>query len=491
MRATFIIAFLILSQQFIIAQTPDLHISWDKHLTVSKSTATLQVVINPMLRKGSPIYEGSFSALKKLGAEYARYAAWYPYPRLSVAQLEPPDHKNTHWDFSLIDPMTIDFLQATKGHTSVLNFCTIPQWMFKTPKPVPYPDDPNEIDFKYSGGTELRDTTLKELSDYYARLFSWYSKGGFTDELGKHHQSGHHFDIPYWEVLNEPELEHNTTPEQYTQRYDAIVNKIHKISPKTKFIGMGAVTYWNPKFFEYFLDSTNHQPGTPIDMISYHFYAGPGSHPNFDSYQYTYFEKTENFIGFVRYIENIRKRLAPNVKTAINELGTMVSEDMRTKPIPKEYWNLSGSVFAYMYMELAKLNIDIIGESQLVGYYPGQFPDVSMINWENGKPNARYWVLKLIKDNFSPGDILVETTIGFMTESDYAAQAFITKQGKKVLLLNKRNKTLHVKVPDDFKGAKLSIVDLTSGESEPLQSQANSNIIEMKPFAVIVASLPK
>ena len=48
------------------------------------------------------------------------------------------------------------------------------------------------------------------------------------------------------------------------------------------------------------------------------------------------------------------------------------------------------------------MGIDVAGESQLVGY-PSQFPDVSMMNWENGNPNARYWILKLLKDNFGPG----------------------------------------------------------------------------------------
>ncbi len=40
--------------------------------------------------------------------------------------------------------MTIDFLEATKGHSVVLNFSTIPQWMYKTEKPVAYPDDPEQ-----------------------------------------------------------------------------------------------------------------------------------------------------------------------------------------------------------------------------------------------------------------------------------------------------------------------------------------------------------
>lgn len=488
MRKSLIILIFILVNQLSFGQTPDLKIHWDEVQRESKSVATLQVVVNSMLRKGAPIYKGSFKALRNLEAEYVRYAGWYPYPRLSVAELKPPNAEKTYWDFSLIDPIVLDFLEATKGHAAVLNFSTIPQWMFKTDKPVKYPDDPDKIDFGYGGGNEMRDTTLKELGDYYARVVSWYSKGGFTDELGKYHKSGHHYAIPYWEVLNEPELEHGTTPEQYTKRYDAIVSAIKKVSPQTKFIGMGAVTYWDPKFFEYFLNPANHKAGIPIDMISYHFYAGANPHQKIADYQFAYFDKADNFLNCVRYIENIRRRLAPDVGSAINELGTFVSEEMRTKPIPPEYWNLSAAVYAYLYIELTKLGIDIIGESQLVGY-PGQFPDVSMMNWETGQPNARYWVLKMIKDNFGPGDSLVQTITGFMSGSDYVAQAFITKHGKKVLMLNKRNETLHVKVPDNFKGAKLSIVDMTSGDNEPIQSVASSDTIELKPYAVVVVVL--
>src|SRR6185503_21070241 len=63
---------------------------WDKVVIVSKSTPTLQVVTNPMLNPGSPIHDGSFSALKALGADYVRYVPWLPYPKIAVAELEPP-----------------------------------------------------------------------------------------------------------------------------------------------------------------------------------------------------------------------------------------------------------------------------------------------------------------------------------------------------------------------------------------------------------------
>jgi hypothetical protein len=248
---------------------PALSIHWDQTTVVSKSTPTLQVVVNPPLRPGEKLGTAAYRALKELGADYVRYVPWLPYPKLAVAELEPPTDAGTSWNFSLIDPMTKDFLAATEGHTTVMNFSTMPAWLFKTPKPIVYPVDPNQVNWDYTQGTELRDPTGKELGDYYSRLVSWYVNGGFTDEKGVRHQSGYHYTLPIWEVLNEPEFEHSTTPEQYTARYDAIVEGIHRASPNTEFMGMAlAMPSLTPQYFEYFLDPRNHRPGIPIDYIS-------------------------------------------------------------------------------------------------------------------------------------------------------------------------------------------------------------------------------
>ncbi|MDB5002535.1 MAG: hypothetical protein JWQ34_760 [Mucilaginibacter sp.] len=470
------------------AQSQSLKVNWDQTVSVSKSTPTLQVVGNPMLRRKAAMHDASFSALKNLNADFVRYVPWFPYPKLAVAELEPPAEK-TSWDFSLIDPMTIDFLENTKGHSVILNFSTIPQWMFKTDKPVAYPADANQVGWGYAGGTQLRDTTMKELTDYYVRLISWYAKGGFTDELGKYHKSGHHYDIPYWEVLNEPDLEHQMSPQTYTRIYDAMVTAIKAVLPNTKFIGM-ALAYENPEWFEYFLNPANHKSGIPLDMISYHCYANANSNQKFDAYEYAVFDKAENFINSVNYIESIRKRLSPNTKTDIDELGTFVSDEMRNQPITPAYWNLSASVYAYFFIELSKRGIDVIGESQLVGF-PTQFPDVSMINYINNKPNARFWVLKMIKDNIKSGSILIKTDISGNNGDNILAQGFIVGGVKKVLILNKRNKGIFVKLPAGFKGAKISTVDGDSGDNKATRSIVNDENIEMKPFAVKLIELTK
>ena len=140
-----------------------------------------------------------------------------------------------------------------------------------------------------------------------------------------------------------------------------------------------------------------------------------------------------------------------------------------------------------MFAALSAIGIDLIGESQLVGY-PTQFPSVSMMNWTTGKPNARYWVLKLIKDNFLPGDTLTNVYVAGngSAGSDISVQGFETKQGKKILLINKRNKSVKVVVPSSLKGGKISVVDVSTADNQPAQLTIDSDFIELKPFAVAV-----
>ena len=488
----FLAAFAALAGHAQTAAPDTLMVKWDQTQMISKTALTLQLVVNPPLRRGSPTHDSIFTALQALGCDYVRYVPWLPYPRLGVAELQPPTPEKTSWDFSVIDPMTLDFLNATKGHSVILNFSTIPQWMYKTDQPVTYPDDPYTVFWNYTQGNVPRDTTYGEIANYYARLYSWYTKGGFTDELGKRHESGYHYNVPYWEVLNEVDFEHGNTPQSYTRLYDAVTSAIKKESPTTQFVGMALAYPDRPEWFEYFLDPRHHKNGTPLDMISYHFYAIGSTEKGADVMQYTFWDQAEGFLKEVKFIESIRKRLSPTTKTTIDELGSILDNDNdipdRKTPIPDTYWNLSGALYAYTYLALAHLGIDVVGESQLVGY-PTQYPSVSMINWKTGQPNARYRVLKLLKDNFGPGDTFVGS---WMTGNEpnapdaITAQAVVTAKGKKLLLINKRNKTVRVVVPSSFKGGTISVVDPSSKDEKPHEFAVDESAVELKPFAVAV-----
>ncbi|MES2394204.1 MAG: glycosyl hydrolase family 39 [Acidobacteriota bacterium] len=477
----------------VAAQTPTtaVRVNWAKPVTTSRSTPTLQVVVNPQLMRGAKMHDGSFAALHLMGADYVRYVPWLPYPKLAVAELEPPTGAKTSWDFSKIDPMLDDFMKATEGHSVILNFSTIPAWMFKVKKPVTYPADATEVYWHYTQGSELRDPSMKEVADYYARLLQWYTRGGFTDENGKRWESGHHYKVAYWEILNEIDLEHHWSPEAYTKFYDAVAMAMRKVDPQIKFVGL-ALAYPGkaPEMMEYFLNPAHHAAGVPLDFISYHFYAQPLAGENVEDWQYTFFDQADGFMNTIRYVEAIRKRLSPETKTDLDEIGSILPGDGEEngKPgfvataEPKEYWNLTGAMFAYLYLETAKVGIDVVGESQLVGYH-SQFPSVSMMNYNTSEPNARFWVLKLLKDNFGPGDVLATTS---NPEKTLEVQAFTTGNGKKLLVINKRNRAVQISLPADAAGASVAMVAPSTGDHAPTESTLSGLKLSLEPFEVAV-----
>ena len=362
--------------------------------------------------------------------------------------------------------------------------------MYVTETPVAYPVDPSQEQWNYEQGTQLRDPTCTELAAYYQRLAGWYVNGGFTDENGVWHESGHHFQIPVWEVLNEPDSEHSTTAEDYTREYDAIVEAVQNISPDTRFMGLSlAQPASHLDLVQYFLNPSNHLPGIPIDYISYHFYAVPGPQETIDQWQYSLFQQVDQFLSTVAAVETIRMQLAPTTRTDIDELGSILPTDappaVGVTP-PAAWWNLSAAMYAYTYVKLARMQIDVVGASQLVGF-PTQYQTLSMMDWTTNQPNARFWALKLLKDSFHLNDHMVETDLSPLTAFDVEAQAFITTAGRKLLLVNKRNRAIDVPLPDAENITAL-IVDAQSGESPARTAVPSNGKLTLQPFAVAVAS---
>jgi hypothetical protein len=198
-------------------------------------------------------------------------------------------------------------------------------------------------------------------------------------------------------------------------------------------------------------------------------------------------------LNATRYIETIRKRLSPGTRTTINEIGAISAEDLTQgepgyvfKPIPNSYWGLASATYAYLFGELSRIGIDVAGESQLVGY-PTQFPSVSMVDWTDGKPNARYWTLKLLKDNFGPGDKLVETQVD--NRYVYALGAVKSDGKRRVLLVNKRNRPFEISIPG-ARGGQFDRVDQTTALAPPASSSLADDQVTLGGFAVAVVTLP-
>jgi hypothetical protein len=144
-------------------------------------------------------------------------------------------------------------------------------------------------------------------------------------------------------------------------------------------------------------------------------------------------------------------------------------------------------MWAYMYGHLAELGIDVVGGAELIDY-PGMFAGTNLVSWETGQPNARYWGLKLLRDNFGPGDKLVETKLE--TPQLYA-QAFITPEGKhKVLLVNKRVKAVELVIPGAA-GGQEQRVDQSTASSPPVTSDVVKDALGLPGLAVAIVTLPR
>jgi hypothetical protein len=470
-------------------------IEWDKVIAVSKLHGSVQ--LGPGEAK-DPVHDQIMRSLHDLQADFVRYVPWYPAPKSAVAELYPPENGKTSWNFSTIDPPLEEFLRVMDGHSFIMNFSTIPEWMFKTEKPV----DPMKATWDYSQGTELR-ASLKEVGDYYGRLVSWYTQGGFTDEYGKRHESGHHFSFPIWEVLNEPDLEHATTPQQYTERYDAIVDVIHKVSPSTKFVGMVlGFPMWEPKYFTYFLNPRNHRPGIPIDFVSYHCYTTYRTDFGRKEQIATVFDQTDELLDAIRYIEVIRDEYSPHTGMILDELGTgpvgWAVPDSSPEYLAFEF-QLSAAMYAYLYGQMAVLGVDAVNVSGLVRSRPGSmFQELAMLS-ETGQPNNRYWGLKLLLNNLQPGDKLVATGVPSPSmlggheprELPVYMQAFVTPSGaRKLLLVNKREGDSRVEVPG-AQNARMEFVDQTTGTSPVGSVQLSSDTVTLHGLTVAVLTFEK
>ena len=495
----YLLLVLLLSTTFCVLRAQEspasIQVHWQKVLRVSQTIPTFLLLVGPPNFRGSPTHDRIFQLVKDLGAEDVRYTGGgYYLPHYGVAELAPPTATSTSWDFSYIEPMTEDVMDALKGHKIVLDTSSIPEWMFKN-TPLHYPSDPNKTCWDCSSGRELRDPTAREVADYFARFASWHVKGGFTDELGKWHASGHHYKIDYWEVLNEPHLERDLSPEVYTKIYDAVVEAVHKISPETKFVGISDdYAGGHPEMFLYFLNPKNHKPGIPLDMISYHFYAMPGPRETPDDQAITYFYQADRFLETVGYIEAIRKMYTPRTGTMINEIGTMLPDDWDQskpdyvfKPIQPSYWNLSAATYAYVFAGLASKGIEVAGESALPAS-PGLWVSITMEDWNTGQPNCRYWVLKMIHDNFHPGDKIVESESKAGT---ILTQGYVTRGGeRKVLIVNKRDREINLAMPE-AKGGTLEVVDQVTGSNPPGSNKIEGESFKLGGLAVAVVTLPR
>jgi hypothetical protein len=110
-----------------------------------------------------------------------------------------------------------------------------------------------------------------------------------------------------------------------------------------------------------------------------------------------------------------------------------------------------------------------------------------MVDWTDGKPNPRLWVLELLHDNFGPGDKIVKS----IPVSPYIyTLASVTKGGKHIILfVNKRDRDFEISIPGSANG-RVDFVDVTTGFKPPASAKLTSDTLTLHGFSVAVLALP-
>jgi len=97
-----------------------------------------------------------------------------------------------------------------------------------------------------------------------------------------------------------------------------------------------------------------------------------------------------------------------------------VTFDERDGGLPDLFFNAAGAFYTYVFAHLAqKHGVDFACFSQFVGSPPiekwnindMQFPSGTMISWETGLGNAKYWALKLLLTHLHQGDIIQSASV--------------------------------------------------------------------------------
>lgn len=189
-------------------------------LKIASTASTVEVDVMPFLGRERPAcekagkctagpFDAYFEALQNLGAEFVRYAPWYPYPKVVVTELNPPDctasKPATNWNSTNFDAIMRDFMAAVCGpdavngkckHSVVQQLSTMPSWLYVAGTDPKTGINQNPWEYNgfsdYNHGTKLKDESCKPMAAYMARLVGHYTSGGHHDTCGHWHASGFH-----------------------------------------------------------------------------------------------------------------------------------------------------------------------------------------------------------------------------------------------------------------------------------------------------------
>jgi len=137
-------------------------VDWASVTATTAAVPTYLDQVNPSMSRTSAIHDAVFDRIKELGADRIRYLHWDPFPEISLPEPTAPANGTTSWRFGKpwtspvsawshaatncsIDDYVEDFMTASEGHDSVINFSPLPPFMLFPPPAPPPPPPPKPI----------------------------------------------------------------------------------------------------------------------------------------------------------------------------------------------------------------------------------------------------------------------------------------------------------------------------------------------------------
>ena len=299
-----------------------------------------------------------------------RKAVWCPEPTR-------PNKTHTSWDLRALDVKMLNLQRSVAfPETTILQLRFPPPWVWAPGNAT----------------TGLADPSGVELGEHYSRIISWY-KGGFTDELGRRHDSGYNVSFGYLEILNE--IDGNShiygprSPVEATRRYirlyDGVATTVRRDHPEIKFVGgclSGRGDEDDSIVWRTFLNRSEHSADVPwpVDAVSFHLYIGGTGAGPFSAWPAQIIEGARGVVPSAVQVTKAIKALSPTTRVFCDEMGILFQEPvreamnfstMRGGGGNTSFWNLHSAIYALWAGEMAAAGVDMFGASQLLGYPAG------------------------------------------------------------------------------------------------------------------------
>lgn len=325
-----------------------------------------------------------------------------------------PESVQGNWDFTLLDAT----IQHLRDHniTFFLDVRTAPPWMF-------------------DANGQLPDAEFSAFATYMARLVGWYNKGGFTDDKGKFHASGHTGWVHVWEIWNEPksgwDIPGNVknraaapwmTPDRYANLYDVTEAAMKAVDPTILTGGPAINSYPDIPYLLTFIKDVQ----APLDFFSMHFYAANSyTEPDTSVFNAVYGPR---FLQRLIAVHKMLQQYKPgqNIPIWVDELNF---DEASTFPI-----DLRGtSPVSYPFIASAYVTAQYQGVALLDEFTLTSDAQFGLIDITTNQSYRPYWLYRLLAQEFPPGSTLLPVTVD--ARSGNVALAAIAPDGQSLRLL--------------------------------------------------------